>query len=203
MVIKMMNRAVVFEDDDNNFEISQSCDNDICFRTLNPNLEFNFNFRSRDVAEWKVYELFMSLMKEMIGDYVLEESFSANFLPKDFIDLENKTIIWHSDSGIDNIFKMKYCDDNIIISLIKDPRTSNSNNTYVRVRTSGSSYSYYYKYFLKFYKELLELVNMLNPHIRTEIKKDTNDILVSTDTITSKAKELKKEKKFNMFKRNR
>lgn len=203
MNIKMMNRAVIFEDGDNNFEISQSCDNDICFRSLNPNLEFNFSFKSRHVAEWKSYELFMSLMKEMIGDYVLEESSSANFLPEDFIDLESKTIIWHSDSGIDNIFKMKYCDDNISISLIKDPKTSNSNNTYVRVRTSGSSYSYYYKYFLKFYKELLELVNMLNPPIMTEVKKDYNGISVSTDITASKVKELKKDKWFNIFNRNK
>ena len=203
MVIKMINRVVVFEDGDNNFEVNQSCDNDICFRSLNPNLEFNFNFKSREIAEWKSYELFMSLMKQMIGDYVLEETSSANFLPKDFIDLENKTIIWHSDSGIDNVLKMKYCDDKMIISLIKDPNNSKTNNTYVRVRTSGSSYSYYYKYFLKFYKELLELMNMLYPPTKLETKTDTSSIPVSTDLSARKVKELQKEKKFSIFNRNK
>ena len=29
-------------------------------------------------------------------------------LPKDFIYLENKVIIWHSDSGTDNLLKLEY-----------------------------------------------------------------------------------------------
>lgn len=82
MNIKVMNRVVLFEYGDNNFKISQSCDNDICFCSLNSNLEIDYCFKSRHVVEWKSYELFMSLMKEVIGDYVLKKVLVHIFFQK-------------------------------------------------------------------------------------------------------------------------
>ena len=84
-------------------------------------------------------------MKSIVGRYLLsgdsEDEYS--FLPKDFIDLENKIITWHSDTERDNILQLQFRDREIVVSVVKnnDSKNKNSYNSIkVRIRTSGSVY---------------------------------------------------------------
>ena len=98
-------------------------------------------------------------MKSIIGRYILngDDKDGYSSLPKDFINLDNKTITWHSDSEYDNMLQLQLKEKELIISIIIGNNSNNrnySNSTKVRIRTSGSSYEYYYKEFERFYDEL-------------------------------------------------
>lgn len=101
-------------------------------------------------------------MKLIVGRYILNGNDRDDYslLPKDFIDLESKTITWHSDSEKDNKLELQFGKKEIIVSISKDKNESNrtyDNSIKVRIRTSGSSYEYYYQEFEKFFNELSSL----------------------------------------------
>ncbi len=90
----------------------------------------------------------------------------CSLLPEDFVDLENKIITCHSDSGKDNILSLEYSYGRIIkvlISKCKDSKKYYNNS--VRIRTSGSNYEYYYQEFLEFFKNSSLLGQSLNKPI--------------------------------------
>ena len=120
---------------------------------------------SRNYPEWQTYIVFEYLMKSIVGRYMLngdnEKKYSR--LPKDFIDLENKVIIWHSDSDTDNFLKLEYTENrNIKISIQKCKDSKEHYTNSVRIRTSGSGYEYYYQEFLEFFRHLISLEQRLN-----------------------------------------
>ncbi len=149
------------------FSIEKTLDNDILFGSTNDNLELEISFNSRNRAEWGSYIIFESLMKLIVGRFVLTGDYKDEFcmLPDDFIDLETKTITWHSDSGVDNVLKLQYDEKSIKLFIMKS-KNDNVVNT-VRIRTDGSSYGYYYQEFEKFFKELYSFALSYSPEVMT------------------------------------
>ena len=148
-------------------------DGDICFATNRENMEITLNFYSRNRLESKCYEAFENLMKLIIGRFILGKDYKSEFstLPKDFINLENMVITWHSDSGIDNILKLQYADKTVKVSLIG--ARNNIGGINVRIRTDGSDYEYYYQEFEKFYKSLGCIASRID---KSKISDDAVDI---------------------------
>lgn len=160
--IRKVNGSIILEKDNQKIYIEQSIDDDILFSTHKEELPIEFNFYSRNRKECQIYMIFESLMKSIIGRFILNGDYKNEYsiLPKDFIDLEKNTIIWHSDGGANNTLKIEYNDKTIKILISKD-KESHSQGT-VRIRTDGSNYGYYYQEFLEFFKELCILEHRLN-----------------------------------------
>ena len=161
--------SIIIEKDNNSVEITQTLDCDIWFSTLKDEFLLELNFSSRNPDEWETYLVFENLMKAIVGRYVLSGDYDDEWsmLPKDFIDLKSKTIIWHSDGAGDNILKLLYSERNgkksIKLSISKDKQANEHDSNVVRVRRSGSSYGYYYKEFTQFFHQLTLLEGRLNP----------------------------------------
>lgn len=162
--IKLSYNTIVIEKDNKKISINQSLNSDIDFSTLYDDITLELNFSSRIYAEWQTYMVFENLMKSIVGGYILNDDSKKSYsrLPKDFIDLNNKTIIWHSDSGIDNVLKFEYLDSIIKISISKCKTAKENDQNSVRIRTSGSNYGYYYQEFLYFFRQLCILEQNLN-----------------------------------------
>lgn len=168
--ISSRDHSIIVEKDTWAFTIYQSNDDDIWFSTSQEEMNIELNLSSRNYSEWQTYIVFEYLMKSIVGRYMLngdnEKKYSR--LPKDFIDLENKVIIWHSDSSIDNVLKLQYKDNSnikITISKSKDSKEHHTNS--VRIRTNGSEYGYYYQEFLEFFRHLVTLEQRLNKSLET------------------------------------
>lgn len=167
--ITKFNNSIILEKEKISFSVNQAPDNDIWFETSIDNLSFDISFVSEEFIEWQTYNIFYNLLKSIIGRYFLnDDSNIYSNLPEDFIDGENKTITWHSDSEVDNILQLQYLEDRIRINMIKDAKKKGSNK--VRIRTNGSDYNSYYQEFTFFYQQLLILEQELNKN--KELKKD-------------------------------
>lgn len=151
MQVKKTDNSILL---DNNYEkilIYKTIDDDIWFETNKDKSFFEINY-SRDCEEIEIYKIFRMLVFEIAGNYTFDE-FNLN-LPNDFIDNSNKTITWHSDSSKDNVLKIIYDDNKIIIELIKDSSSMQNLPNRVRIRTDGSNYGHYHEYFTKLYNTL-------------------------------------------------
>lgn len=186
--IRRVNGTIILEKNDNEVSVSQAVDDDIWFSTSQDESSLELKYTSRDYNEWKTYSVFEDLMKRVIGKYILNDDYKNEYsmLPSDFVDLENKTIIWHSDSGIDNVLKFQYDDKTIKISISKSKDSKGYETNAVRIRTSGSSYEYYYQEFVEFFHNLTILEDSLNPVVQDTLQEET-----------------KKTKKLYFFKRNK
>lgn len=142
--------------------IRQAIDEDILFSTAEEEMVLELEAESRNHAEWQTYLVFEDLMKLIIGRYMLNDYDKYQQLPKDFIDLENRTIIWHSDSGTDNVLKLSYFQNKINITITKEKDAARSKGNIVRIRTNGSDYGWYYQEFLEFYRKLVALEANIN-----------------------------------------
>lgn len=156
--------TIVLEKDNQSFEIFQGSDDDIFFSTSQDEMSFELNFSSRNYSEWQTYIVFENLMKSIVGRYILSGDNVDEYsrIPKDFVDLENKIIIWHSDSDIDNLLKLEYTNNVIKISISKSKEAKHYHTNLIRIRTNGSEYEYYYQEFSEFYKHLVLLEQNLN-----------------------------------------
>lgn len=99
--ISNINNIIKLEKDDKVITIGQYPDNDMWFNCSLDDISFDINFNSRNFKEWQTYVIFENLIRCFVGKYVLSEPYKNELLPKDFIDIENKKIIWHSDSGLE------------------------------------------------------------------------------------------------------
>ncbi len=162
--ISQINGSIVLSKDGKSIEVSKTLDDDIWFSTHEEETILEITMYTRNRSEWQTYIVFESLMKSIVGRFVLngEDKRDWSMLPKDFVDLENKIIIWHSDSGTDNVLKLTYSERIITISIIKDSKAKSYYTNTVRIRTDGSSYEYYYQEFTKFFSELVQLESRLN-----------------------------------------
>lgn len=162
--INRVNGTIIIEKNNERFEISQALDDDIWFATSKPKLSLEISNYSRDYSEWNTYIIFENLMKLIIGRYMLsgDNKNEDGILPNDFINLDSKTIIWHSDNGTDNSLKLEYNKRNITINILKNIDASSDQLNSVRIRTNGSIYGRYYKEFLSFFRELSILERRLN-----------------------------------------
>ena len=192
MKVQTNGRTVTFGKESKSFSVWQSRDRDIWFDSTDNELVFEFDFSARNIQEYSSYEVFANLIRIIVGNFILEnKSMEYSNLPKDFIDLEQRSITWHSDSGIDNVLKLQYENQKVIFSITKSVNAKSSDVNRVRIRTSGSNYEYYYQYFLKFHRDLINLVLELNPpKIETTISNEQ-----------PKQKQIKK--KFSAFQRNK
>lgn len=146
----------VLEKDGQKISIWQTVDNDVWFGTKSDEVCIELR-DARDFKERALHRDFKEFMKSVIGRYLLEDSdMEFSNLPSDFIDLKNKTIIWHSDNGNDNLLKIVY-DDNVVRIYIIRGAKSKSTDTIVRVRTDGSDYMYYYQEFLNLFNEIKQI----------------------------------------------
>lgn len=180
--IKRGYNSIFIEKNGTTVSVSKGPDGDIWFNSLSGDISLPISFYSRDHKEWQSYVIFENLMKLIVGRYILSGDNKDEYstLPEDFIDLENKTITWHSDSENNNKLQLKFGEKEIIVSITKDEnaiKTTYDNAIKVRIRTSGSSYETYYKEFEKFFSELsifcYQLEEMNNRDVPTsEIKYD-------------------------------
>lgn len=171
--ISSVNGTISIEKDGQRFTINQASDEDIWFATSTTELSLDIRKYSSVYSEWQTYMVFEKLMKTIVGRYMLSghNKGDAFSLPKDFIDLDNNVITWHSDSGIDNILKLDYNERIITISLLKSKDALQNETNSVRIRTSSSNYKYYYQEFLDFFSNLSELGRKLNKSIEVADKK--------------------------------
>lgn len=176
--ISRRNYAIIIQKDNQGFSITQSNDDDVWFSTSQEEMNIELSLSSRNYPEWQTYIVFEYLMKSIVGRYMLNGDNKKKYsrLPKDFIDLENKVIIWHSDSGNDNLLKLEYTENRTIkitIQKCKDSKEHYTNS--VRIRTHGSEYEYYYQEFLEFFRHLISLEQRLNKsveNVQQEIKEE-------------------------------
>ncbi len=159
--IKNSHSGIIIEKDKTRMIIEKSVDNDIWFYSTDNN-ELQLNFYS-DEEELKTYFIFEDLIKSIIGKYFLKgyDKTNYSFLPEDFIDIENKTILWHSDNAEDSTLKIQYKDTRITASITKEKDNKTNSGIKVRIRTNGSSYDTFYQEFEKFYDELNTLVEKI------------------------------------------
>ncbi len=155
--IKRGYSSITVEKNGTKFSVEKSPDGDIWFNSLN-DIELAIDFYSNDQKEWRSYVIFERLMKLIVGKYILsnDEKNEYSSLPKDFVDLEGKSIIWHSDSEIDNILRLQFNENKITVSIVQGKRKSNRNSNSairVRIRTNGSDYGNYYQEFECFFYE--------------------------------------------------
>lgn len=174
--IKQGYSSITIEKNGSKFNIEKSSDGDIWFDSLN-DMELQISFNSTNQEEWQSYVILERLMKLIIDKYVLNEDkkYEYSYMPKDFVDIENKTIIWHSDSENENILKLQLNQNEITISILKDKNVNNrnSNNTIrVRIRTNGSDYGDYYQEFEYFFNELSSFSQQVESIKKQNIPKD-------------------------------
>lgn len=167
--------------------IWQTIDEDVWLGTNSYEVCLELNSNTRDFHELRVYNLFLEFMQLMIGRYILKDvDDEYTMLPKDFIDLKNKIITWHSDNGNDNILKISYEENSIKVSLIKDCK---ANNNIVRIRTDGSEYMRYYQEFLNFFRELQRIGDIFRVE---EERKDSQVVYPKTSVVCSPTPKVKK-----------
>ena len=162
--IKRSNNSLILSKDNEALSINKALDDDIWFSTNKEETSITLRLSSRNYHEWQTYQVFESLMKSIIGKYILEgyQDDTFNRLPKDFINFEDKTIIWHSDSGTDNVLTLHYEDYKITITITKDKNASNHITNAIRIRTSGSEYETFYQEFTEFFHRIWVLEHELN-----------------------------------------
>jgi hypothetical protein len=169
--IKRGYNSVIFEKDGTIFSVEKGPDNDIWFNSANGNITLPISFYSINQEEWQTYVIFENLMKSIVGRYVLYDD-KYVILPTDFIDLESKTITWYSDSEEDNKLQLQFREKEIIVSITSDDNTYDrtyNNAIKVRIRTSGSSYEYYYQEFERFFDELYSFNYKVKSMSKSEI----------------------------------
>lgn len=152
--IRIQEASVSLDTENGSLYIRRAIDDDIWFSVSKSLFEIDISNWSRNIVERKVYLIFESLMKSIIGRYILSGDYG---LPDDFIDLDKKAIVWHSDSDEDNILWLEYVKDGIKVCVLG----KRQDKTLVRIRTSGSNYGYYYQEFEEFYKRLCEVAYQL------------------------------------------
>ena len=162
--IKRSNNALLLSKDEQTFSISKGVDDDIWFGTSEEETSITIRLGSRNYLEWQTYLVFENLLKRIIGKYILEDYQDEYFprVPKDFIDFENKTITWHSDSGTDNVLTLHFDNHRITITITKSKDAKDHTTNSVRIRTSGSEYDTFYQEFTEFYRQLWILEHELN-----------------------------------------
>lgn len=186
-----INNCVIIRKEDSEICIEKRCDGDIWFHSPKGNEELNIAFHSRrEPEEEDCYTIFKSLMKSIFGRYVLNDDYKDeySYLPKDFIDLDNKVMTWHSDTIAENTLKIQYDSQVITISLIRTDNKDYDSPIRVRVRTSGSSYGHYFEEFEIFFREITRFSEKNKTQEEANQRSDT---YVEQSTSNSESKEEK------------
>lgn len=166
------NGAIILEKEGKKISIWQTVDDDVWIAGNEDETCFEFNLYVRNYIESAISGKFKDLMVSIIGKYMLEDANDRiSLLPEDFIDLKNRTIIWHSDNGNDNVLKLVYEDKTIRLFIIKGQKSKS--NT-LRVRTDGSEYKYYYREFIDLFNDLRHIYNINCVLKESEIAESTS-----------------------------
>ena len=185
--------GVIIEKNGAKFSVEQSPDGDIWFNSIHGNTELKMYFYSRNIDECNSTSIFAELIDKLVDKYICSGDFADpilygfNLLPNDFIDINSRTITWHSDSDLNNTLQLRITDYSIIVSITtnKNEQKRNYSNTIkVRIRTSGSDYGTYYQEFIEFYNELYKLAYQI----------ESTQNLTASKNKTQKAKKLSKIK---------
>lgn len=192
MEIRKVDNTISFDNDLEKILIRKFVDDDICFECDKDNTLFEIN-NSRDYKERQVYDVFRTLIFEIAGNYALDEY--KDILPIDFMDFDNKIITWHSDGEKDNILKLTYSDERILLEIIKDLNSKNFNPNRVRIRTDGSDYGHYFEHF----NSLFDRLSNITENINELTVKNMNSAYIDNDSFFKQIvkKLVKKPKKDN------
>ena len=192
MEIRKVDNTISFDNGLKQISIRKFVDDDICFECDKDNALFEIN-NSRDYKERQVYDVFRTLIFEMAGNYALDKF--KDILPTDFMDFDNRIITWHSDGEKDNILKLTYSDERILVEIIKDIHAKDFNSNRVRIRTDGSDYSHYFGYF----NALFDRLSNLTENINELTVKNMNSAYIDNDSFLKQMvkKLVKKPKKDN------
>ena len=159
MEIKKIDNTISIDNGLEEISIRKFIDDDIAFESNKDSVLFEIN-NSRNYKERHVYDVFRTLIFEMAGNYALDEY--KDILPTDFMDFDNRIITWHSDGEKDNILKLTYSNERILLEIIKDIHAKDFNPNRVRIRTDGSDYSCYFEYFNAMFDRLSNLTENIN-----------------------------------------
>ena len=179
--VQNIDNCVVIRKGDSNICIDRGCDGDIWFHSPKGNEELNIASHSRrEPEEDECYKILKSLMKSIFGRYILSNDYKDKYsnIPKDFIDLENKVVTWHSDSLDENTLKIQYDENKIKIGLVRTDKKEDYNIPIrVRIRTNGSSYGNYYEEFETFFDEITKFAesNKIKEEVNSKILSLTNN----------------------------
>ena len=152
--IQNINNDIIIIKDDSKIIIDKGCDGDIWFHSPNGNKELNISFYSRmEPEEGECYKILNSLMKSIIGRYMLDDE--RDWLPEDFIDFDNKVITWHSDCDLEDVLQFQYTNKEIKIKVFRiDNMVDHEKPIRIRIRTTASPYCNYYEEIEEFYREI-------------------------------------------------
>ncbi len=150
--------------------IDKTINNDIWFESNKSDITIEFNMYSHNTDEYYLFLSFEYLLKNILGRYVLYEDKKNKLLPVDFIDLKNKTITFHSNSEYDNILKIKFENQSIILSLSKCNYAGKNIKNCIRIKSQDSDYGIYYQDFLGFYSFLAKRIINLNDKVKIKAK---------------------------------
>lgn len=122
----------------------------------NQDTTINLNVTSFDYDEFKTYHIFYDLAKNILGKYMFQDYKQPhNFLPKDFINIKDKEIVYHTDAEATSCLKIKMEQSSISISIIKEKYLdSDIIQNSVKIERNSYNYGNYYEEFAKFYEEL-------------------------------------------------
>lgn len=155
--ITNFNGSIILEKDNQKISISQADNSDIWFRTMNNETTIELRSDYMTWNEWQTFLVFENLIKLLFGHYYIYDIKNQyNLLPKDFINIENKTITWHSNNNDDNKIIFKHNGDSIKITMIKGKDDGYSGN-FVMIKANSSKYKNYYQEFISFFKNLYNL----------------------------------------------
>lgn len=161
--IRSFNNSIILEKDEKKIAISQDSNDDIWFRTTDAETTIELKSDYTNWNEWQTFSVFDDLMKLILGKYFLYDvDQKYNLLPKDFIDLENKTITWHSDDESDSKIVFQHNINSIKITIIKEKNIDDYDGNFVKIKASNSKYKNYYKEFILFFRNLSEIEKTLN-----------------------------------------
>ncbi len=154
-----INNKINIIKDDNEITIKKDLYNNIWFiGNNNKETTIDLNVGSFDYNEFKTYHIFYSLIQDIMGKYVLQDNNSEyNGLPIDFINLDDKEIICHSDCEPVSFLKMKLEDGTISISIIKEKHLDSTIiKNHLKISQIDSQYGNYYNDFSTFYDQLFK-----------------------------------------------
>lgn len=177
--IKQNKGVYTLEKEDKKLLLWQTEDKDICFCDENPDTPLEFDLKTDNYLEGIINDKFKWLMISIFGRYLLEDADDKeSSLPKDFVDLRNKIITWHSDN--DNTLQLSYDKEaqTMRLSIVKGEKTKSPKGI-VRIKKDDPTYQYYSHFFQILFNDLdgafffIDFASKFNPSKDEEEKKES------------------------------
>ena len=152
------NKSITIARNEGDISFNKDINNSIWISGNSNETHIDINVGSFDYNEFKLYHIFYNLIQRVMGKYILQDYIPYyNGLPIDFINIEEKAIIYHSDQDSTCYFKLKFNNGTITLSVIKQkdldtPLIKNS----VVISSHDSQYGNYYDELNLFFEQLYD-----------------------------------------------